>query len=683
MKRYVAVLMMCVAATLYGQVQNGAPNGPAGRDWAYPLGDQGAQRYSALKQITAENVGKLQRAWVFHTGGGRFAYPPMVVDGVIYFTNPNGVFAVDGVKGTLIWKYPEGAIKPMSAEAAAASAAAAVAAEEGRAGGANPQGRGAAGPGGPGGAGGPGGPGGGGGRGRGGADSAGTNVRGPVYWAGNKTVGARIYTQLTDGLAAIDAKTGKLVTTFGVNGYVAGARHNSPPSIYKNLIITRGENEGPKGNTVKAYDIITGKNVWTLYLKAQQGDPNHASWGRAADADATPGLWGSFTIDEQRGILYVPTDKPEGTAINDYYGGGAEGDNLYANSLLAVDAATGKLKWYKQLVHHDIWDYDLAAAPILFDVHRNGRVIPAVGQSTKMSLFFIFNRETGEPIFGMEERPVPQSTVPGEKTSKTQPFPLKPVPLAKISASRAELAELAKISPEHQKYCEGLWDQYKFADTGIYIPWRTDENVLNMPGAQGGSNWMGMTYNAQLGLLIGNVLNAGQLGKVQAAAAGGLGRRGAAPPANAAPGPQSFNKTPGPFNRYWNTDNMWSCSASPWGELVAVNANTGDIAWRVPLGEFEELAKKGVPPTGVPSSGGAITTAGNLVFIGATIDGYFRAFDARNGKELWKDKLPAPNQGMPATYLGKDGKQYVVVSGAGGGFFRAANSDELIGYTIK
>ncbi|MEO8483018.1 MAG: PQQ-binding-like beta-propeller repeat protein [Acidobacteriota bacterium] len=666
MKRYAAVLLVCVATTL--SLQGQAPNGAAGKDWAYPLGDQGAQRYSSLTQITTANVGKLTRTWTFHTGGGRFAFPPMIVDSVIYFSAPNGIFAVDGVKGTLIWKYPEGPITPMVASAGAAAAAAAAAAEEGRTAGANPQGRGAAG----------------GGRGgRGGGDSVGTNVRGPLYWAGTKTEGPRIFSQLAGGLAAIDAKTGKLIPTFGTNGVIAGARHNSPPSIYKNLIITRGENEGPKGNTVKAFNVVTGSPVWTAYLKAQQGDPNHTSWGKAADADATPGLWGAFSIDEARGLLFVPTDKPEGPAINDYYGGGAEGDNLYANSLLAIDAATGKLKWYRQLVHHDIWDYDLAAAPILFDVRRNGRVIPAVGQSTKMSLFFVFNRETGEPIFGMEERPVPQSTVPGEVTSKTQPFPVKPEPLARIKATREDLSQLAKVSPEHQKFCEGLWDQYKFADTGIYLPWRTDENVLNMPGAQGGSNWMGMTYNAQLGLLIGNVLNAGQLGKVQPAASGGLGRRGAAPNPNATPGPQSFSKTPGPFNRYWNTENMWSCSPTPWGELVAVNANTGDIAWRVPLGEFDELSKKGVAPTGMPSSGGAITTAGNLVFIGATLDGYFRAFDARNGKELWKDKLPAPNQGMPATYMGKDGKQYVVVSAAGGGFFRAASSDELIGYSIK
>lgn len=670
MKRQV-VLFVCLVAAIAVKAQ---PPQEAGRDWASPLGDPGATRFSTLTQINVSNVQDMKRAWSFKAAGGRFAYPPMIVDSIIYFSDPSGVFAVDGVTGTLKWRYPAQA--PAAAAAPAPAAPPAPPAGEARGGGAGQ-------------AGGDGGGGGGrGGRGGGGqGEGAGTNVRGPVYWAGTPQTGPRIYSQVTDGLIAIDARTGAMVKTFGDNGVIPEARHNSPPSIFKNLIITRGPNEGVKGNTIRAYDIVTGAPKWTFYLKAQEGDPNRASWqGGSAENNATPGLWGAFTVDEERGLLFVPTDKPEGPGINDYYGGGAPGDNLYANSLLAIDAATGKLKWYRQLVHHDIWDYDLAAAPILFDVRKDGRVIPAVGQSNKMSLLFIFNRETGEPVFGMEERKVPQSTVPGEKTSPTQPFPIKPEPLARINATRAELAELGKISPEHQKYCEGLWEQYKFVATGIYEPWRTDENILVLPGAQGGSNWMGMTYNRSLGLLIGNVMEAGQLGRVQP---GGGGRRGGgAPPAAtggapAPPAPQSYSKTPGAFNRYWNTENMWSCSAPPWGSLVAVNANTGDIAWRVPLGEFEELTKKGIPPTGTPSSGGAITTAGNLVFIGATIDGFFRAFDARNGKELWRDKLPAPNQGMPATYMGRDGKQYVIISAAGGGFFRTPAGDELIAYVVK
>jgi glucose dehydrogenase len=363
--------------------------------------------------------------------------------------------------------------------------------------------------------------------------------------------------------------------------------------------------------------------------------------------------------------VFFPVEKVEGNGANDYWGGGNHGAGLYSDSLIALDANTGRLRWYQQLVHHDIWDYDLAAAPVLIDVRRDGQVIPAVAQSSKMALLFIFNRETGTPIFGMEERPVPQTTVPGEWTSPTQPFPVKPEPLSRNSFKKADLA---KVTPEHQTFCQSLWDTNKLTDAVPYQPWKVGENSLVFPGAQGGSNWWGAAFNKSLGLIIANVHNAGQWGRLQA----GGGRGGAG----------GFSKTPGPFTRFWNNENMWSCTEPPWGELVAVNANTGDIAWRVPLGEFEELGAKGVKPTGTPSSGGAITTAGNLVFIGATIDGWFRAFDARNGRELWRDKLPVASQGTPSTYMGRDGKQYVVIGANGGGFFRAPTGDEVIAYSL-
>jgi glucose dehydrogenase len=640
MKRAVFVIALGLSATAATDMTQSAGSAAAGRNWPSPLGDSAATRFSTLAQINTANVSTLTRAWTFHTGAARFAYPPMIIDSVMYFSAPNGVFAVDAVTGKQIWKYPSSpevsAAKPADSSARAAGA-----------GGAGGRGTRAAG--------------------------VGTNVRGPVYWAGTKAIGARIYSQMADGLAAIDARTGEPVTTFGTKGVLIGIRHNSPPVLYKDLIITRGENEGVKGNTVKAFDVVTGAPRWTFYLKAQAGDPNSKTWmDGSGDTLATPGLWGTFSVDEARGLLFVPVDKPESNGINDYFGGGAPGINLYANSLLAIDAATGKLKWYQQLVHHDIWDYDLAAAPVLFDVRRNGRVIPAVAQATKMALLFIFNRETGEPIFGMEERAVPQTTVPGEWTSPTQPFPLKPAPLVRNTFSRDDLS---KVTPEHQAYCENLWDSNKLTNAGPYGAWKVDDNILVSPGAEGGSNWWGVTYDKPLGLLIGNVLDAAMWGHLQSG-----GARAGSAPGSTAP---SYGKTPGPSSRFWSNDTMWSCSPTAWGELIAVNANTGDIAWRVPLGEFEELAKKGVKQTGTPSSGGAISTAGNLVFIGATIDGYFRAFDARNGKELWKDKLPAPSQGTPSTYMGRDGKQYVVIGANGGGFFRAPTSDEVIAYVVK
>ena len=499
--------------------------------------------------------------------------------------------------------------------------------------------------------------------------------------------GLGFYSTIVPGLAALDAKTGSLVASFGQNGILPDVRPTSPAVVYRNTLITQGGLEPGKGQTVKGWDVVTGKPVWTFYLKAQPGDPNRASWlNGSAESEATPEIWGIFTLDEERGTLFIPVEKVGG----DYWGGSNHGNNLYSDSLVAVDALTGKMKWFQQLVHHDIWDYDIAAAPALIEVRRNGKVIPAVVQQTKMALLFIFNRETGEPIFGLEERPVPQTTAPGEWTSPTQPFPVKPAPLARNSMKQAELA---RVTPQHAAYCQGLWEKYKLSDAVPYQPWQLGQDILVFPGAQGGGNWHGVAFNKPLGLIVTNVMTAGQWGHLEAGGRGGRGR--GAPPADApaapdpaaagrgAPaGPPPLGKRTPEGGRFWDPEKQWSCSEPPWGELVAVNANTGDIAWHVPLGIFEELEAKGIK-TGTPSSGGPITTAGNLVFIGATIDGYFRAFDARNGKELWSDKLPAPAHTTPTTYMGRDGKQYVVIGANGGGYFGSPTSDEVIAYAVK
>ena len=650
----------------------------AGANWTTHQGDQGGTRFSTLNQITTENVTRLKRAWTFHTGSGRFASAPMVVDSVMYFSAPNGVYAVDAVTGTQIWKYtpvPEAPAAPAPGPAPAA---------DGRGAGGRGAGAGAA-PDGGAAAGAAGGRAGGRGGGRGGGESAGTATRGPAYWAGTTGVGPRIYSTTTTGLAAIDAKTGKLITTFGENGVLPGIRPTSPAVIYRNVLIAQGGVEPVKGNTVKGWDVVTGKPLWTFYLKAQPGDPNRATWITGGDESNGPGLWGYFTIDEERGTLFIPVEK----VGNDYWGGPTHGTNLYSDSLVALDAQTGRLKWSRQLVHHDIWDYDLSAAPALIEVRRNGQVIPAVVQQTKMALLFIFNRETGEPIFGIEERPVPQTTAPGEWTSPTQPFPIKPAPLARNSIKRSELS---KVTPEHAAFCQGLWDKYKLQDSVAYQPWQVGQDIVVYPGAQGGGNWHGVAFNRPLGLIIANVMTAGQWG--QLVAGGGRGGRGAAPadggdaPAEAgrgaAPGagaPPALNKRTPEGGRFWNPAKQWDCSDSPWGELVAVNASTGDIAWRVPLGQYEELAAKGII-TGTPQAGGAITTAGNLIFIGATTDSMFRAFDARNGKMLWSDKLPASAHTTPTTYRGRDGKQYVVIGANGGSFFNSPSSDEVIAYAL-
>ena len=616
--------------------------------------DPGGTKFSTLTQINTKNIKDLKRAWTFHTGdkGGFFESTPLVVDSVLYFSAANGVYALDAVTGQQIWKY----------------------------------------------------------------ETTGTTRRGLSYWPGGSGVPPRLFSSTSAGLAAIDPKTGTLVTTFGEKGVIPGLHISTPGSIYRNILVTQGGS-----GTVKAWDTVTGEMRWTLNLKAQTGDPNQATWlNDSWKTPYTPGLWGFFTVDADRGLLFVPAEK----VGNDYYGGPHPGNNLYSDCLLAVDVNTGKIKWYQQLVHHDIWDYDLAAQPTLVDVRRGGRTIPGVALITKMGILFVFNRETGEPMYGMEERPVPQTTVKDEWTSPTQPFPLKPPPLARNSLKKEELAS---VTPELEAYCKGLWEKYSLSDTVPYNPWREKQDIVVFPGAIGGGNWQGVMFNKPLGLIITNVMNAGQWGHLEEGtgrrgggrrgAVGGergaapgepgaaRGERGAPPPEQQAaerggragagrgdasdepaptlpvPGVRMMNKVTPEGQRFWDPQRQYSCAAPPWGELIAVNANTGDIAWRVPIGEFPELAAKGIA-TGQPMLGGGMTTAGNLVFIGATIDGYFRAIDARNGTELWREKLEAPAHSIPSTYMGKDGRQYVVVPAGGGGFLRSPTADTLIAFAL-
>ncbi len=611
--------------------------------WAHVGNDAGATKFSTLDQINTSNVQTLQRAWTFHTGdkSGFFESTPLIVDGILYVSAQNGVFALNPEAGTQVWKF----------------------------------------------------------------EADGTTRRGLAYWPGDAKTAPRLVVSSDSRLIELDAKTGKLAPEFGAGGFTdMGAQMQSPPSVYKDLLI------GPATTPViRAWNARTGALVWTFNLIAQPGDPNHATW--ESEAWKTIGgtnTWGYLTIDEERGIVYVPVS----IAGADYVGVTRPGNNLYGTSLVAIDIATGKRRWHQQLVHHDIWDYDLGAAPTLVDVVKDGKRIPAVAQITKMGLLFIFDRVTGEPVFGMEERPVPQSTVPGEKSSPTQPFPVKPPPLARNSLKKSELP--TTISPELTAYCQALWDKYQLQDTVPYTPWNVGKDVIVFPGAVGGGNWNGVAFNKKLGLIVTNVMNAGQWGHVEpitpgAGRGGGRGARGAngAEGANSAgaggaqregvppgaggfgggpPGPPDdaaapFRKVTPEGGRFWEPEKRYSCNPPPWGELIAVNANSGDIAWRVPLGEFEELEKKGIK-TGTPSLGGAITTAGDLVFIAATIDGYFRAFDARSGKELWKTKLDAPAHAIPSTYLGKDGKQYVVITAGGGGFLRSPVSDAVVAFRL-
>ena len=596
----------------------------AQKDWAYYGQDQGATRFSTLAQITTDNVTTLTRAWTFHTGdtSGFFESTPLVIDSVMYFASGSAFFALDAVTGQQIWKVP--AVR--------------------------------------------------------------TTRRGVSYWPGDAKTPPRIIASAGTELFALDAKTGAAIADFGDEGSVElEDSMNSPAAIYKDLAIVQGNKPW-----IRAFNIRSGKLEWTFNLIPQPGEKGHDTWdGESWKTAGGTNVWGLLSLDAPRGLVFLPVSMP---GNNDYYGGDHHGDNLFGTSVVAVEAASGRLRWYRQLVHHDIWDYDLGAAPTLVDVVKNGRTIPAVAEITKMGLMFVLDRTTGEPVWGIEERPVPQTTAPGEKTAPTQPFPVKPPPLARNSMTKAELAT---ITPEHEAYCKALWDKYKLQDSVPYQPWNDKQDIVLFPGAVGGGNWNGVTVNTPLGLMITNVMNAGQWGHLELGAGGrgrrGEGRGGAQPAAGrgavthndeTAPPAQTWRKVTPEGRRFWDPKTMYSCQAPPWGELIAVSTKTGDIAWRAPLGSFDALDAKGIK-TGTPGLGGAITTAGNLVFIGATVDSKFRAFDARNGRELWSDKVEAPAHAIPSTYMGRDGKQYVVIAAGGGGFLQSPTSDTVVAYALK
>ena len=364
-------------------------------------------------------------------------------------------------------------------------------------------------------------------------------------------------------------------------------------------------------------------------------------------------------------MLYVPLGSP----TSDFYGADRHGDGLYGNCLVALDVTTGKLKWYQQLVHHDLWDFDPAAAPVLFEAVRNGKTVPAVAQITKMGILFAFNRVTGEPLYGMEERPVPQSIVPGEKTSATQPFPLKPPPLSRVTFSKDEMYNL---TPEHAAFCKDLFERNKMTIGELYTPMPLEGNVLMFPSTLGGGGWGGVSVDPQLGYLFTNVNSLGQWGHMEKKT-------------DPKTGETTYVRTSeyGPYARFWNRETRIPCTNPPFGELVAVDTRTGDIAWRTPLGTIPALEAKGIKNTGAPSLGGSIATAGGLVFIAATNDSRFRAFESKTGRLVWEQPIDANGHTIPITYQGKDGKQYVaIMAGGGGGYFGGTPSDAVVAFAL-
>ncbi|HKQ15094.1 MAG TPA: pyrroloquinoline quinone-dependent dehydrogenase [Steroidobacteraceae bacterium] len=601
-------------------------------DWPTYGHDPGGQRYSPLEQITPDNVASLRVAWTYHMRpastaeeSGKFAsseVTPLVVRGLLYVTTPyRRVVALDPDTGSEIWAYE------------------------------------VPGPGQP-------------------------SLRGVEYWPGTRADPPRILFGTRDGrLIALDARSGKSVVGFGVNGVVdlktpdvmgngpAKGSENypsygltSPPIVYRNVIITGSATQEfpPRGvsGAVRGWDVVTGKLLWTFHSVPLPGQPGSETWeGDGARERSGVNVWGFMTVDRERGIAFLPFAAPTW----DRYGGDRKGANLFGTSLVAVDALTGKYLWHFQVVHHDIWDNDLQAPPIVFDVRKQGRVVPAVAIVSKNGLLFILDRRTGEPIHPVEERAVPASDVPNERTWQTQPFPVRPPPLARNSFSPDELATL---TPQLHAFCEEFVTRNRMRSGGPYLPVGYNAVTINFPGLQGGANWGGASFDPARSYLFVNTLDMGQVTSL-------IDSDGPLPVAR---GPVS--------GRFYEPASRLMCQQPPWGRLTAVNVNTGEIAWQSVLGVSDNLPAD-IQATGRPNVGGSIATAGGLVFIGATDDSRFRAFDAATGRELWTAKLDAAAHATPMTYLGKSGRQFVVVTATGGSFLGSPiSSDSIVAFAL-
>ncbi len=517
-------------------------------------------------------------------------------------------------------------------------------------------------------------------------------TRGVEYFPGDKQTPPLIVVGTSDAkLFTLDAETGELNKAFGVDGIVnldtPEITHNlpnasdglsSPPVMFQNLIIVGGRTTesggpGPAGD-VRAFDIHNGKLVWTFHSIPQPGEPNYGGWiGDSAKDRSGVNVWGLMTVDAKRGIVYLPFGAPSGDA----FGGDRPGNNLYGSSIVAVNARTGKYIWHFQLVHHDIWDFDAETPPLLMDVKHNGKVIPAVAVIAKDSLLYLLDRTNGKPIYGVEERPVPQSDVPLEKTSPTQPFPVKPPPLARQTMT---MDDIATVTPELEADCKKLVEDNHLQLGGPFLPVTYGHVRVNFPSEIGGVNWPGGAFNPALGYFFINVQNLGQMQGYTDPRNGPLNTSIVG--TNELSGRSGTYASLQPGGRFKDNALNMPCQQPPWGELVAVNVNTGDIAWKVPLGITDSLPP-GKQNTGRPGIGGPIATAGGLLFVGATDDNRFRAFDAKTGKELWAYKLDAAAATVPSTYLGKDGRQYVVVTSSGNPFAaEPATSDAITAFAL-
>ena len=671
-------------------------------DWTEYNGDGTRSHYSPLKQITKANVNQLKVAWTYASGGAdtignrtQMQCNPIVIDGVLYGVSADiQAFAIDAATGKQIWKTSV-------------------------------------------------------------TENGGTLSRGVTYWS-NKT-DKRIFFGAGKWLYALDATTGNSIESFGQKGRIylkegierPGADDyvlsNTPNTIYKNLIIvgTRvNESETALLGDVRAYDVVSGKKMWTFHTLPEKGEPGYETWLLKSPRENIGGAnsWAGMAIDRKRGIVYIPT----GSAAYDFYGGNRPGANLYANCLIALDASTGKKLWHYQLVHHDIWDRDPPAPPNLLTVTQNGKKVDAVVQITKQGYIFVFDRVTGKPLFPIKETAFPTNGVPGEKVFATQPIPTLPFPFTRQTFTEKNLNSFVADR-------DSLTKLIQKARTGsAYIPIGFETTIF-YPGTDGGAQWGGAATDLDGILYVPakeipvytslkkrkttsgeSTTNGARLYQRNCAACHGADKsgnhdgsypslvniearlkekqvqqilqtgRGMMPAFSHISAVEreviidflfnkngykqivSTQKTEVPYqhtgyNR-WYDRNGYPISEPPWGTLTAVDVNTGKRKWQVPLGEYKELTAKGVPPTGTDNYGGPLVTASGLLFIAASRDEQFRAIDKETGKILWTAKLPAAGYASPSTYS-VNGKQYIVIA-CGGGKLNTKSGDQFVAYEL-